>query len=80
MNLRTASLLVIPLLSLSCGTEPEPDPEPYTPAWPTLTCDELCRRLDQPVERLLPRLCELELAGNVVRAPGGLYRLAVRSG
>lgn len=41
----------------------------------TLTADELSRRLDQPVAEVLVALVELELAGSVVRGPGGLYRL-----
>ena len=41
----------------------------------SLTADELALRLELPVGPLLARLVELELAGAVARAPGGLYRL-----
>jgi len=40
----------------------------------TLTADELATRLALPVGDALAELLELELAGRVVRAPGGLYR------
>lgn len=42
----------------------------------TLTVDELCTRLQRSPGPLLAELIEEELAGRVVRAPGGLYRLA----
>lgn len=42
----------------------------------TLNLDELAARVRQPVGPTLARVLELELAGVVVRAPGGLYRLA----
>lgn len=42
----------------------------------TLTADELAARLRLPIDRVLAELVRLELAGRVVRAPGGLYRLA----
>lgn len=41
----------------------------------TLTADELAERLDLEVQRVLVDLVELDLAGRVVRGPGGLYRL-----
>jgi DNA processing protein len=54
------------------------------PAHPLLAClrgatldvDELSRRLGRPAPEVLIGLVELELAGAVVRGPGGLYRLA----
>lgn len=42
----------------------------------TSTANELAARLGRPVAALLAELTELELAGRVVRAPGGLYRRA----
>ena len=44
----------------------------------TLTADELATRLDLPLPEVLARLVGLELAGAVVRAPGGLYRRPAR--
>lgn len=44
----------------------------------TAGADELATRLDRPVEAVLAELVGLELAGQVVRGAGGLYRLAVR--
>lgn len=41
----------------------------------TLGLDELAHRTGQPMGELLARLAELELAGRVTRAPGGLYGL-----
>ncbi len=41
----------------------------------TLTADELAQRSDRELAEVLTELVELELAGLVVRAPGGLYRL-----
>ena len=41
----------------------------------TLTVDELARATKTAVGDTLAQLLELELAGRVVRAPGGLYRL-----
>ncbi len=41
----------------------------------TLSVDELATTLKRPLTELLVELVELELAGRVVRAPGGLYRL-----
>ena len=41
----------------------------------TLTLDELTVRLQRPTGATLAELLELELSGQVVRAPGGLYRL-----
>lgn len=41
----------------------------------TLTLDELMARLQQPTGAVLAKLLELELSGQVIRAPGGLYRL-----
>ncbi len=45
----------------------------------TLTADELCARLERPIPEILVELVELELAGRVARAPGGLYRLVERA-
>lgn len=45
----------------------------------TLTADELAQRLARPVAEVLVELVEQELAGSVVRGPGGLYRLAQAS-
>jgi len=42
----------------------------------TLTADELALRTGSLTPAVLVRLVELELAGAVVRAPGGLFRLA----
>ncbi len=44
----------------------------------TLSADELGERLGLSVPEVLVQLIGLELAGDVVRAPGGLYRLAQR--
>lgn len=41
----------------------------------TLGPDELAERLGRRIEEVLVELIQLELAGRVVRAPGGLYRL-----
>ncbi len=41
----------------------------------TLSADELAERLGLEVQRVLVDLVELDLAGRVVRGPGGLYRL-----
>jgi DNA processing protein len=41
----------------------------------TLGPDELAERLGRGIEEVLVELVSLELAGRVVRAPGGLYRL-----
>jgi DNA processing protein len=43
----------------------------------TLTSDELADRLKLDAHTLLPRLAELEIGERIVRAPGGLWRLAV---
>lgn len=40
----------------------------------TLDVDELTARTRRGVHELLPALVELELAGRIVRGPGGLYR------
>jgi DNA processing protein len=44
----------------------------------TLTADELAQRTARETPAVLVRLVELELAGAIVRAPGGLFRLAHR--
>ena len=44
----------------------------------TLSADELGERLDLSLSEVLVQLVGLELAGDVVRAPGGLYRLYQR--
>ena len=41
----------------------------------TLTADELAGRLERDVSEVLTELVQLDLAGKVVRGPGGLYRL-----
>ena len=41
----------------------------------TLTAQDLATRLELPLPGLLAQLIELEFAGRVARAPGGLYRL-----
>jgi len=46
----------------------------------TLTAEELALRVDLKIGEVLVELARLELSGNVVRAPGGLYRrAAIRS-
>jgi predicted Rossmann fold nucleotide-binding protein DprA/Smf involved in DNA uptake len=42
----------------------------------TLTAGELAARLEREVSEVLAELVQLELAGGVVRGPGGLYRLS----
>ncbi|MDF1799727.1 MAG: DNA-processing protein DprA [Planctomycetota bacterium] len=42
----------------------------------TLTVDEMAASLGRDPSAVLPRLTELELAGRLVRSPGGLWRLA----
>jgi len=44
----------------------------------TLDVDELCQRIGRAPASVLGELVQLELAGEVIRAPGGLFRLAVR--
>ncbi|MEX1024526.1 MAG: DNA-processing protein DprA [Planctomycetota bacterium] len=46
----------------------------------TATVDELAQRTRRPVDEVLARLAQLELDRRVVRAPGGLYRLAIHGG
>jgi DNA processing protein len=46
----------------------------------TLTADELALRSGRELAEVLTELVELELAGAVVRAPGGLYRRAQAGG
>jgi DNA processing protein len=46
----------------------------------TLTSNELAARLGLSPQALLPRLAELELEERLVRAPGGLWRLAEAGG
>ena len=41
----------------------------------TLSLDDFCARLDRSASLVLSELVQLELAGRIVRAPGGLYRL-----
>lgn len=41
----------------------------------TLDADELAERLGRPLDEVLVDLVALEVAGRVVRAPGGLFRL-----
>lgn len=52
------------------------DPLLRTLTGETLTADELAGRLSVPIDRVLADLVRHELSGRVVRAPGGLYRLA----
>jgi DNA processing protein len=40
----------------------------------TLTADELARRCARPIDEVLVGLIELEVAGGLVRGPGGLWR------
>jgi DNA processing protein len=54
-----------------------PDPLLAALRGETLTADELALRLERPVSEVLVALVEHELAGSVVRGPGGLYRLSV---
>jgi DNA processing protein len=76
---------LLPLLGLAAS--PAPALAPASEARPeddllralcgeTLTADELAVRTGTPTPAVLVRLVELELAGAVVRAPGGLFRLA----
>ncbi|MAF65517.1 MAG: DNA-protecting protein DprA [Planctomycetes bacterium] len=44
----------------------------------TMTADELAARLGREVEQVLVELVGLELAGDLVRCPGGLWRRAER--
>lgn len=44
----------------------------------TLSAEELSRGIARPLTDVLVGLVELELAGQVIRGPGGLYRLAQR--
>ena len=46
----------------------------------TLTADEIAHRQGLALSEVLVTLVELQLAGAVVRAPGGLYRLAAHRG
>jgi predicted Rossmann fold nucleotide-binding protein DprA/Smf involved in DNA uptake len=46
----------------------------------TLTADELALRAGRELTEVLTELVQLELAGAVVRAPGGLYRRAQAGG
>jgi DNA processing protein len=80
---------VLEELGLAASPEPERNPaagEPLDGAMITLLCgetataEELALRAGRPISEVLARLVGLELAGTVVRAPGGLYRLAVRNG
>jgi DNA processing protein len=75
------------LIELCYGDRMEPREEaPALPRTPieeallgeTRTPDELSSVLQRPVQEVLVDLVGLELAGRVVRAPGGLYRLATR--
>ena len=61
---------------------PEPAPQEARPLLAalegeTLTADDLAARLGMPLPQVLARLSELELQERIVRAPGGLWRLAV---
>ena len=60
-------------------------PTPHSPildalVGDTLTAETLALRLDRDVGSILGDLVRLELDGAVVRAPGGLFRLAHRGG
>jgi len=75
-------------LGLTSPDRPTTPPAPREPRHPimkalqgeTLNLDELCDSLDRPPASVLGELVQLELAGEVIRAPGGLFRLAVRGG
>ena len=59
------------------ATEPrQRDPIELALIGETLTSNELASRLDLEAKELMPRLAELELEERLVRAPGGLWRLA----
>jgi len=69
------------LLGLAGPTERAPEAPAREPLLfalrgETLTADELAQRTGEATPAVLVRLVELELAGAVVRAPGGLFRLA----
>jgi len=84
--LETPADLLEPL-GLAPSAAPAGDAPPARPADPlrqaltgeTLTADELALRLGRPLPEILVRLVEAELAGSVVRGPGGLFRLARRA-
>lgn len=70
---------LLPGIGLAPAVEPSED-RPHHPILgalrgETLTADELALRLARPTEEVLVSLVELELAGSVVRGPGGLFRL-----
>lgn len=58
----------------------EADPLLDTLRGETLRAEELAERTKAPLPDTLARLAELELGGRIHRAPGGLYRLAIRGG
>ena len=64
------------------GTETPQSMDPILAALTgdTLSTDELSARLSESTSELLPRLVELELAERIVRAPGSLWRLAMKGG
>jgi DNA processing protein len=73
-------LAAVGLLAPETRTPEAPESEPILAALQgeTLTADELAQRTRCETPAVLVRLVELELAGSIVRAPGGLFRLAVR--
>jgi len=84
-----AELLESPAdLLQSLGLDTPRCPGPRLPAHPVLaalqgetrTADELAHQLRRPVAEVLVELVELELAGSVVRGPGGLFRIGVARG
>jgi len=74
-------LLALGLGSSGQDAPPGPPDDPLLAALQgeTLTADELALRLARETPAVLVRLVELELAGAIVRAPGGLFRLARRA-
>lgn len=64
---------------------PREEPKPTSPVvdallGDTLTAEEVARQTSKDLPAVLTELVELELRGIVVRAPGGLFRLAQRGG
>lgn len=69
-------LLALGFAASAVPEEREQDEDPVLAALrgETQTAEELAQHLERPLSEVLVRLIELELAGSVVRAPGGLYR------
>ncbi|MBI1383097.1 MAG: DNA-protecting protein DprA [Planctomycetaceae bacterium] len=68
-----------PATNAAFGSEPE-DPVMGALTGETLLAEEVAERAGVALSEALARLAELELDGRVQRAPGALYRLAVRGG